>query len=211
MARVAKGAKKASPTFVVGGHALSDEAKAKIIAALGNDDALAILDTETALGNYTEGAADLDGIPRPADYVAEFKWLETKATELLVSTRNLSGYFRDQFQLKGQDLTTIEVALAALKKVSESVIADMDGEGSLGAPPNMARRITHRELRDVFEKYYRGPITEAVTAGAIKTPSEQDRRECEFVMTALLDAKIITEIRGLERAYRDYREAISSK
>jgi hypothetical protein len=172
---------------------------------------MAILKIEGALGLFVDGAQHLDNIPRPADYVATFKRLRTKAADLLNDVTGTSGYFQDQFQLKGADLHAIETALAVMLDTSNKVLREFEGKSSKGARKNNALCEVIRRLRKVFRDNYSGPRTGRVKRGAFQFKGEEERRELEFVKTALVDARIIMPAyRELPRLLRDSRCSLPS-
>lgn len=169
----------------------------------------ALLHVESALGLFVHGAHHLDNIPRPADYVATFKRLRTKAANLLNDVAGTSGFFRDQFQLKGADLHAIERSLAVIADTSNKVLKEFEGKSSKGARKNTALCEVVRRLRKVFRDNYAEPITGRKTHGGFQFAGAEEKRELEFVKTALLDARIIaSNYAELPRLFRDSRCAL---
>jgi hypothetical protein len=141
-----------------------------------NDLGSVIRRVELALGLYVEGYKHLDQIPRAADYLNTFQSLRVDALGLLVRLVGLGGYYRDQFEIKGENIHSIEQSLASLVGVCEAVQNDMKGQKSKGAPVNRALIVTIKELLKIFR------------ASAVLLTKGN---EIEFVKLALVDAKIL--------------------
>jgi hypothetical protein len=181
---------------------LSEEAIRQIIAALGNDDGLALVDTRFALMVYSP--ENLDRMPRPADYVAEFSKVKQDAFALMGRLRGMSEFYIAQFVTHGADYHAIERALAQLTGVAGDIVAEMQGKSSKGAPSNFALLETIRHLHDAFERHYKGPVTARRQQGAFILPVEQDTRELEYLKAALLGSRILKPNTD-DRAISDYR------
>lgn len=176
------------------------------VSARTSDIGKAIRDVETWLGFFVNAAYHLDETPRPADYAAAFESLGKDAAKVLRRLTSLTGYFRDQFKLKGADIYAVENALAALLGVSKSVLKEMKALSSKGARKNAALAEVIRQLRGIFRDNYQGLRTGRIRRGAFQFRTEEEKRELAFVRTALLDARAISEgYRELPRLFRDPR------
>lgn len=173
------------------------------------DPHLAILDVEAALGLYGSGAQQLDYIPRAADYREAFRPVQRAAKNLLKTLTDWTGYYRDQLKLKGADIQAIERALNSLVNASAAVVKDFKGKSSKGARRNTALTEVIQRLRRIFRDNYRGPRGSRSRRGAFQSLADWERRELEFVRTALRYARIIREgDRRLARLFRDPRCAV---
>ena len=213
--------KKVSPTFSAYSHSLSEKAKNKLIELLGysaTSDAinnklnLAILSAEKWLGAYSELEKNVDGEPRAADYVAEFTLIHKEAGKLYNSLTGLNGYYSRQFEVHDIDSDEIEKALATLFDVSGKIIANFKPQSSKGARRNTALTKVIRELRIIFHNTYQGSIKHREKKGGFESLAVQEKRELEFVYTALQDARIIPKTYDyklkLPRLFRDVRCAL---
>lgn len=170
------------------------------------DPYLAILDVQAALGLYTSGEQHLDRIPRPADYREEFRRVQRATRNLLKTLADWTGYYRDQLKLKGADIQAIETALTSLADVSAAVVKDFEGKSSKGARRNIALMETVLRLRGIFREHCEVPRHSRKRQGAFQHLADWERRELEFVQTALRYARIIREgDRRLARLFRDPR------
>lgn len=178
----------------------------------GPDVGMAILKIEAALGLYVYGAVHIDEIPRATDYVNAFKPIGKRAAELLNMLHGLGGYFSDQFTVKRADQDAIEAALMELLQVANSVVKDFEALPSKGAKKNNALAEVVRRLRRIFRDYYQGPVDGRRKSGAFQYRAEKEKRELDFVKTALLDARIIAKgYSDLPRLFRDPRCALNEE
>lgn len=173
------------------------------------DPHVAILDVEAVLGTYISGVQQLDNMPRAADYREAFGPVQRAAKNLLKTLTDWTGYYRDQFKLKGADIQAIERALTSLADVSAAVVKDFKDKSSKGAGRNTALTEVIQRLRRIFRDNYRGPRGNRTRRGAFQSLADWERHELEFVRTALLYARIIREgDRRLARLFRDPRCAV---
>lgn len=211
--------KNASPTFSAHAHPLSKETEAKLIQLLGylpsditNNDKLnlALLDVQTWLGAFPEIEKNVDGAPRPRDYVATFKPIQREAERLFSKLTGFNGYLSDQLKTHGADVDEIKKALATLRDTSHRIVADFAQRSSKGAKRNTALTQTIRELRTIFRNTYQGLREQRHKRGAFQWRAEQEKRELEFIYIALRDARIIpkTYKRELPRLFKDARCAL---
>lgn len=135
-----------------------------------------IYSIELALGLYVYGSTHIDEIPRAADYCNIFESLRTDAVDLLAGLSNLGGYYRDQFEIKGESIYSIEQSLASLIGVCEAVKNDMTGKSSKGSRINRALILTIKELLRIFR------------ANAILSAKDN---KINFLKFALVEAKIV--------------------
>lgn len=244
--------KKASPTFLVHPHSLSDEAERKILGLLGysgidllkesvriqhpgftiepsepggpirlkrdpnpqaaagkKDLGTAILDIEQILGLGVDGAEHIDRPPRPADYRDAIEPIHKKALALYNELVSLNGYyFSEALELEGADVNSIEVKILELAESARKVVDKYRSLPSKGARKNNALCEVIRGLRRIFRKHYSGPFSEPVRKGPIQGRTEQEKRELEFLKTALCDARLVKQgysIEELARLLRDPR------
>ena len=210
--------KNAAQMFTAPARRLSAAARAELVELLGypefNPDNDTIRDVipkiEQTLGLYVHGARHMDNIPRPADYREVFRPIQLEALKLFARLHKLSGYYRDQFKLKGADIYAIESALGSLAGVSDEVIKESQDKSSKGAPQNTALAVVTRQLRRIFRDSYNGPRTERKCQGAFQFLADWERSEEKFIWTALRSARIIPEQyrEELPRLLRDPRCAL---
>lgn len=166
----------------------------------------AILDVEAIIDLYHSGAPQLDAPPRATDYLGAFKPVQRKASDLLDTLSSWTGYYRDQFKLKGADINAIERELASLVNVSNAVVEDFKKMSSKGARKNTALIVVILRLREVFRKYYQGERAARERKGAFEQRPLWEKQEFQFVQTALRVGRIIPEgYRELPRLFRDPR------
>lgn len=156
-----------------------------------------VLDVETALGIYIDGADHIDRIPRPADYIATFKPIRRDAAKLLNALTALTEYYRGQFKQKAADINAIEQSLASLVDTSNAVLREMEVRSSKGARRNTALTEVTRHLKRIFRGNYRGPATGRKKRGAVVQSADWENRQRDFIRTALIDGRCIP------RTYKD--------
>lgn len=185
-------AKKAEPRFSVHSYPLPEDIKGKLSELLDNSAAKAIIDVEKALGLGHYGDVHMDYIPRPTDYVSAFKPIEKDAIRLHNSLCELGGYFSEQFPKNGADQDAIEAALLLLAQVAGAVVKDFEALSSKGAPKNNAITEVTRRLRRIFRDNYKGSQTGRTKKGAFEFRAKEEKLEVEFVVMALLAARLIS-------------------
>lgn len=156
-----------------------------------NDLGAVIRSIELALGLYVHGSIHLDEIPRAADYCNNFEPLRTDAFELLGKLSGLGGYYREQFEIKGENIYSIEQSLVSLIGVCETVINDMKGQSSKGARVNRALIVTIKELLRIFRS---------------NACASAKNNEINFVKFALVKAKILKPLPANKDIPVDQRE-----
>jgi hypothetical protein len=188
--------KTASPHFHTWGRKIAPESVPRLEALLGAPvEGLVLLDVETALGMAIEGAKHLDHIPRPADYVNEFRKVGRDAFTLLNELAEWSYYYTDQFALRGANVHEIESNIARLVDVCTAVVNEFEGKPSKGAPKGAALRQAVFMLAEVFDKKHTGNR-------ALKA------RRSDFVLEALIGGRAVPAgfggvpaiLRALEKA-----------
>lgn len=135
-----------------------------------------IYSIELALGFYVYGSTHLDEIPRAADYCNIFESLRVDAVDLLAVLCGLGGYYREQFEIQGKSVYSIEHSLISLIGVCEAVKKDMKGRSSKGSRVNRALILVIKKLLQIFRS---------------TALSRTKGNEIKFVKFALVEAKIV--------------------
>jgi len=181
-------------------HRLSDDAREKLIDALGLDPTVnpdevepanqALAEVEKWLGSYSGAEIAIANAPKASDFVRSLSSIENDTIKLLRTLEGVHQWVRDEFARTDIDFRVLYEELETLRDTSLSIKGKYEDVESRGAPKKEALRHVILCLREIFTRYYRGPIQARREVGAVQSLSEYESAEEEFITVALSDAKI---------------------
>ena len=193
----------ASPRFTARSHILTDNARAKLLEALGfdatipadRDDGSPALElVQSALGAFLALVEHVEGAPRPADYRAALTPICEAAERLANEIGNLNGYIFDALNI-ALSPTQVEIYAAedSLLKLRAAAVRVLEQYGQLesrGRPKSEALQLVVGALCKVYEQHSRNERDARATFGSQSNLSAWEQDRIEFIRVALADAAI---------------------
>lgn len=189
--------KSGNPQFRSSPHKLSPNTRIELLSLLGIDSnnpddqeraTEAIQRVEGLLGMYQPAVEALKDLPDPGEFVSAMSKLQSRTSRLNESLAEMHPRIRKAVEIGGADLTALERELSNLQ-VAAGYVKE-SSKNHKGRPKAEVFAIVVGQIRRVFRQYYGEVENTRKIRGAMRSLSQAENDEQEFIKFALEDAKI---------------------
>ena len=203
-------------------HRLSDDAREKLINALGFDPTVnpdemetadqALAEVEKSLGFYSGADTALKNPPKASDFVRSLSSIENDTLKLKDHLSDAHQWLRSEITEFGANLNLLDQELEKLLNASLSIKDKYEGIESRGPPTKEALRQVMLYLREVFAEFYQGSNLARRKIGYVRPLSEAESEEMDFIRISLDDVPIpYGEDEDLRRLLNELNVTVKSR